>query len=368
MDLQTNLAMMESTEFEEKVDIDDLVLASKPVKLAEIEINDIKQETLEDGQQVAFEYDHDLGKEFKVKMEEKILKLCEELHKERSVNSMVDFNLRRSIIISQFVEKIAEFDPLVKMYEKAQESLKEKSNELANIKEEHETVKVTNEALLQKIQELEMDKATFTNQDSSEKNHEIKPFSCKFCDKSFHQAQEVKGHIKIHATISEVEEEKTFMYDDKNCVTNDHSNTMDIPRENNSKIPLKRENMAFQRNNGEQKNENILLKKKLMNMKLDSKERKPTASLKACELCDKTYKNIENLRRHKRKAHTENKNVEEYSCQHCNKKFKFQIDLKDHLRIHREKVKCNICSVKFTRRDNLLKHQRKIHNNKTKIS
>ena len=129
-----------------------------------------------------------------------------------------------------------------------------------------------------------------------------------------------------------------------------------------------RENMAFQRNNGEQKNEIILLKKEIMNMKLDNKERKPTAPQKACELCDKTYKNIESLRRHKRKAHTEIENVEEYSCKHCHKKFKFQIDLKDHLRIHREKVKCNICSVKFTRRDNLLKHQRKIHNNKPKIS
>ena len=137
---------------------------------------------------------------------------------------MVDYSLRRSIIISQFVEKIADFDPLLKMYEKAQESLKEISNELGNIKEEHESAKITNEKLLQKIQELEMYKATFTNQDSSEKNHEIKPFSCKFCDKSFHQAQEVKEHIKIHTTtISKVEKETSFMYDDKNCLTNDHS-------------------------------------------------------------------------------------------------------------------------------------------------
>ena len=177
----------------------------------------------------------------------------------------------------------------------------------------------------------------------------------------------MKEHIKIHTTISEVEEEKPFMYDDKNCVTNDHSNTMKILRENKSKIPLKRENMAFQRNNGEEKNKKILFEKKIMNMKLDNVERKPTASQKACELCDKTYKNIESLRRHKRKAHTEIDNVEEYSCQHCKKKFKFQIDLNDHLRIHREKVKCNICSVKFSRRDNLLKHQRKIHNNRTKV-
>ena len=44
MDLQSNLAMMEDIEFEEKVDIDDLVLPFKPMKSEEIEINNIKQE------------------------------------------------------------------------------------------------------------------------------------------------------------------------------------------------------------------------------------------------------------------------------------------------------------------------------------
>ena len=33
---------MEDIEFEEKVDVDDLVLPSKPTKSSEIEINDIK--------------------------------------------------------------------------------------------------------------------------------------------------------------------------------------------------------------------------------------------------------------------------------------------------------------------------------------
>ena len=46
MNLQLNLAMMEDIEFEEKVDIDVLVLPSKPMKSAEIEINNIKQEPL----------------------------------------------------------------------------------------------------------------------------------------------------------------------------------------------------------------------------------------------------------------------------------------------------------------------------------
>ena len=38
MDLESNLAMIENVEFEEKVDIDDLVLPPKPIAMTEIEV------------------------------------------------------------------------------------------------------------------------------------------------------------------------------------------------------------------------------------------------------------------------------------------------------------------------------------------
>ena len=47
MDLQPNLALP-MLEFEEKVDIDDLVLPPKPMKMVETEISDIIQEPLEE--------------------------------------------------------------------------------------------------------------------------------------------------------------------------------------------------------------------------------------------------------------------------------------------------------------------------------
>ena len=99
---------MENVEFEDKVDLDTLVLPSKPVRLGEIEINDIKQEPIqEENQHTAFESDHDVGKEFKLKMEENILRMYQELDKEKSENSSLDFSLRRSLKIRKFVEKIA---------------------------------------------------------------------------------------------------------------------------------------------------------------------------------------------------------------------------------------------------------------------
>ena len=91
--------MMEGIEFEEKVDIDDLVLPSKPMKQVEKE-----------NQHAAFESDHDAGKKLKLKMKENILELYEELDKEKSENSTIDFSLGRSLKISQFVENIAKHD------------------------------------------------------------------------------------------------------------------------------------------------------------------------------------------------------------------------------------------------------------------
>ena len=150
MDFQSNLAIMEDTEFEEKVNIDDLVLPPEPARSAEIDVNDIKQEPLEEA---AFESDPDKEKMFKLKMEENILELYMELDNENSEKSTMDFSLTRSLKIRQFVEKIVQ-------------------------------------------------------KDSLERYYEVKPFSCKFCDLSFRKVHEVKEHVKIHKFISEVKDLK----------------------------------------------------------------------------------------------------------------------------------------------------------------
>ena len=110
--------MMANIDFEEKVDIDDLVFPLKPMEMAEIEINDIKQEPLEEAEQhTALESDHVIENNFKLKMEENILKFYEELDKEKFDHSTMDFSLRRSLKIRQFVEKIADYGSLERSYE-----------------------------------------------------------------------------------------------------------------------------------------------------------------------------------------------------------------------------------------------------------
>ena len=82
---------MENMEFEEKVDIDNLVLPSKPITLENMDLQSnltmIENVEFEEKIDINTELDHDEGKEFKLKMEENILKMYQELDKERSENS-----------------------------------------------------------------------------------------------------------------------------------------------------------------------------------------------------------------------------------------------------------------------------------------
>ena len=100
-------------------------------------------------------------------------------------------------------DKIAMFEntktvnSIVKMHE---EALDIKTEEVDNIKKEIHNFKITNQELLEKMQEVEGKK---NNNDLLERCPEIKPFSCKYCEKSFLQVHKVKEHIKVHNSISE---------------------------------------------------------------------------------------------------------------------------------------------------------------------
>ena len=72
-----------------------------------------------------------------------------------------------------------------KMHQKA---LNDYKNELAIIKQELQSAKVTNQDLLQKNEEFRINKNIFSTTDSLEKFSEIKSFSCKNCDKSLSEA------------------------------------------------------------------------------------------------------------------------------------------------------------------------------------
>ena len=105
---KSNLDMLEHIEFEEKVDIDDLVLPSELMKLPETEINAVKEEPFEgsvdeEERCAAPESAHDRKKQYELEIKETILKLYEELDREKCENSIVNFSQKRSLKSSKIL-------------------------------------------------------------------------------------------------------------------------------------------------------------------------------------------------------------------------------------------------------------------------
>ena len=329
------LAMMENIDFEEKVDIDDLVLPSKPTEMAEIEIKDIKQEPLEDAY-------HEKGNKFKQKMEENILRLFEELDKEKSEHSTMDFSLRRSLKIRQFVEKIADYGSL-------------------------------------------------------ERSYESKPFSCKVCDASFFQVHEVREHIKIHDSISEVEDLRNQVKSLKNQVAelevklkNDLIRNENV--ESKQEIPEPKVDqkgtkdileLTADKNQLKEKNNNAMKEKRkfscggrgnTLNVKTKRTATTTTTTTTStkrkclvCPVCDKKLSG--HLSTHISAVHEGKK---PFGCDSCGKYFAEKCKLKRHIaavheedkpRKDKENHHCRICRKSFAQSSHVLLHISAVHEN-----
>ena len=358
-DSQSDLTMIDNIEFEEKVDIETLVLNAEPTKIPKIELAD--NDKLENATSIDEERN-----QFKLKMEEDILKLYEELDKEKSEYPVMKFRLRRSLKISQFVERIKRYyevdnqmssentklrarisevteeyktilllnakntDSIIKMHEK---SLDDKTNELANTKKELQSVKKTNHELLQKIRELETNKNTLEGNVSLK----VKPFSCRYCNESFVQVHEVKEHIKIHDTYEHLNADENLNFDEM--------------------AKMKDQVLLFEQ------------KAKPVKQIVEIKEKAPLES--------KT--NIESLvlegRKQKKKKNrgvssnqdgnlVVKKKGKEYLCDFCNYVTLVKTNLTRHVdsyHLKTKRFKCDMCEKKFYRFDGLKKHSSVLH-------
>ena len=193
--LQSTFESIDNNEFEEKVDIEDLVLASKPTAISNSEIIDIKKEPKEQSNNNAMpihesktdisnrdnvdikeepteqnsnivsiheskktsvefdcsEFDPNKSENFQSELENDILKLFEKF----DMMKLHDYDQMRVGKVRQLVEKYQKItqEAVFKLHEN---TLEVKTNELVKTKEELQMAKSTNLTLSKRIQELEM--------------------------------------------------------------------------------------------------------------------------------------------------------------------------------------------------------------------
>ena len=307
--------MTENIDFEEKVDIEDLVLPSEPTQLAEMEINkiiDVKKEPFEvyeEQKPAAFESVHVGKKEYKLKIEEAILKLYEELDRIKCENPTMDLSQRRSLRIREVVDKL---------------DFSEKIEELESMNNQMGSEIVFLKAELQIAKNL-----------NDRKQDNTKPFSCKYCEKSFVEIQEVKEHIKIHLSILETKNGAKSLSYDKDCNSNDYPNTIEVYKEGSESKCSKQSKF----------------RPDIVN---SVEDRKKSKSGKKDERKIGGNKNTANL-----KDNTKLQKIRAYSCRYCKKIFINKGHWKEHERIHtgEKSYSCKYCPKAFEQSSGLTRHE-----------
>ena len=158
------------------------------------------------------------------------------------------------------------------------------------------------------------------NNDPVERNQEIKPYLCKYCDKSFFQVHEVKKHIMIHKFNSEVKDDAT------------------------EKPSSKKED---EKNLGKRK------------QSLQKSKRQYIKS--TCDTCKNHYANRQSLQRHISNVH---KGLKPFSCPSCDSKFANSHGLKHHIAAVHEGKKpfmCQTCDSSFANNQGLKRHISAVH-------
>ena len=207
---------------------------------------------------------------------------------------------------------------------------------------------------------------------------DIKPFSCKICDKYFFQVNEVEEHIKIHNSISQfkdlkeqVKSLKAQVEELEMKVKHSQIKLVSNTRQKNElkKVAKMETNHELPESRADQEGVNNILKprkdlnqimKKTNNAKSTDKENKSqTKDQKLqCKLCDKHFASKRNLKNHINMVHEGKK---PFRCKMCGNNFATSLVLKRHINtVHDKKkpFKCNFCPKHFGRKDNLKTHKK----------
>ena len=375
---QTTLALRENITFDEKVEIEDLVLPSEQTGTPSMENIDIKEDLMdpqfssaqsfspidnnalkekidikeepldidfipahERTKQIVHAFLHHEKQDFQSEIERKIEKLFGEF----DMMSMREYDLTRVKKVKQLFEKYQtdkQNEQIIDDGHILEKCLEEKSNELTKIQQEFQKTKAVNFGLSQKIQELEI-----TNNQISSENISLKA-------KVEEITKEHKTVIILNAkNISSIFEMHEKRLEDK---TNGFNKIKkELYSEN---VELKEEIARFtenRKNITENKLKEKSYKRKLENVPVPNEKPRKIKKINPvsnctnpafkCEICDLKTTTKSNLSRHKRNKHgSKEKN---FHCDLCESKFITKERLRNHTKLYHEdeKLECSICNA-----------------------
>lgn len=75
-----------------------------------------------------------------------------------------------------------------------------------------------------------------------------------------------------------------------------------------------------------------------------------------CKECGKTFSSKNNLRMHRKNAHTKSIEDAPFKCHVCGRSFKYSINLTSHMQIHKDSYTCDECGRVFATKTDVKKH------------
>ena len=348
-------------------------------------------------------------------MEEASLKLhgkLLELDREKAENPIIDIKQRRSLLLRQFIETLGEsyhqilqentslkekivkiteehksemslnaknMNHIIKMHEKTQEALDEKTNELANIKQKLQSVNLTNKELLQKFQESKIVKnepselrktPTPENQNKTktEVKFEIKEEPLKDLNIVHDNSRQIakmtereeNGKLKEESYFEEVQAEKGIDFVMSKTFDKEYlKSTKRIPK----KCPKSKSNQKEKHSvTSKIYPKRVKTPKPAVESEVVEATSEPISELvhtgkkqHSCQYCLKSFINNTDLKRHEM-IHTGEK---PHSCQYCSEQFRRKEFMKAHERIHTDEkpFSCEVCQKSFFRADSLKMHK-----------
>ena len=369
--------------FEEKIDIEDLVLPPKQTGATSIMTIDIKEEPSDVGSLAVHERTEESGfarihiesKDLQSGMVNVISKLFEEL----DMLNQYDNDQRRVEKIRQLFEKYHKVNQSREMNSAAEileKDLEEKKTELSKLKQElastRSEFKITNHqlsseniSLKTKMVEITEEQKVALSLNSKTLNSIVKMHEKSLEDKNLElkrfkeELQIVKSaNSDLSKRIQELDIASNQLSGAKES-TNLHFQTLNKKEElENSEQCVNQKGSRNEKiTSGKKSIEFINLKNENHQENEDTNSATKKSTKVSCDICQKMFLCQKYLRKHKKTTHASTE--PKYCCDQCGKKFQIQNYLTTHIRVthSNNQYVCNQCGFKYTRKFSLIRHK-----------